>query len=69
MKTNMEIMELTKGYTLINCVFRYIISASGKNVFQYKGNIFDTYEDNGLIGEYWVFFNPTNKKCLVYKKN
>ena len=69
MKTNNEIKAMTEGYTMLNVMFNIMVSASGKNIFQYKGNIFDTYEDNNSKGEYIVFFNQSNKKALVYKKN
>ena len=69
MKTNNKIMEITKGYTMVNVMFNIMVSASKKNLFTYKGIIFDTYEDNNSKGEYIVFFNQYNKKALVYKKN
>ena len=69
MKTNNEIMEMTKGYTMVNVMFNIMVSASKKNLFTYKGINFDTYEDNNSKGEYIVFFNQSNKKALVYKKN
>jgi hypothetical protein len=69
MKTNQEILELTKGYKMLNVMFNIMVSASGKNLFQYKGIKFDTYEDNMQVDDYFVFFNQNTKKALVFIKN
>ena len=69
MKTNTEILEMTKGYTMINSLFGFMVVANGKNIFIYKEKVFETYNDNMCIDNYWVFFNTTNKKCLLFKKN
>lgn len=69
MKTNKEIKTMTIGYTMINYLHSSMVSVSGKNLFQYKGIKFDTYEDNIQVGNYWAFFNQTTKKALVFIKN
>lgn len=69
MKTTEEIKTMTEGYTMMNVLFNIMVSVSGKNLFQYKGINFDTYEDNIKSGEYWVFFNTELKKALVFIKN
>jgi hypothetical protein len=69
MKTNEEIKTMTTGYTMMNYLHSFMISVSGKNLFQYKGIKFDTYEDNIKSGDYWVFFNTELKKALVFIKN
>jgi hypothetical protein len=68
MKTNEEIKAMTEGYTMMNVMFNIMVSVSGKNLFQYKGINFDTYEDNMQVGNYWVFFNQNTKKALVFIK-
>lgn len=69
MKTTEEIKTMTEGYTVMNVLFNIMVSVSGKNLFQYKGINFDTYEDNMQVGHYWVFFNTELKKALVFIKN
>jgi hypothetical protein len=69
MKTTEEIKAMTEGYTMMNVMFNIMVSLSRKNLFQYKGINFDTYEDNIKSGEYWVFFNTELKKALVFIKN